>query len=304
MPTDVFGAPLRALMDTVKGQGGTVFYDKIRYTAVGAGTSRVSISTTYQVPQRAVEILAIRPSWKPTTNAAAVGDAAMFDIKGTSYAYQPTSILTTPIGANLGALTGGFQNAQNWWELHVPCAPGDTYDWGATPLVGTLAHRAGVEIMYSTVRTGLPIIYGIDAGVQTITAATAGDFTLPAAGLALPQANQLVEVSHVILPSGVQVAADSLAGDMTYSCTAMTPIQQFRVGIEISPPGVGASFNSFIADLSRFYTPGYTFQTVSNPVVTGNLNVDTAITNTSFFDWLCRFTKAGAVASAPRLGSS
>lgn len=298
MPTDLIGNDLWNTIRAIYDNKGAVFYDKIRPVAAGTGTGRTSMTTTYAIPQRAKEIIALKPQYVPKATIAAVGYMAEFDIQGQSYAFQPMNVYSQPAGANLGALAAPFQAPSEWWQVRIPCAPNDQYDWGVTPQVAVAANAwAGMEIMYSTVPSGLPTIYGFATAVQTIVATVAGD---QAGGtLTLPQADSLVEVAHFGLPSGVQVAGDTLNGDVTYASSAMTPLQQLRIGLDSQPPGVGASFQGFVSQTRREPTVGVKF-TVPTPTVTITANVTTAITNTSFFGALMRFTKQGAVATAPK----
>ncbi|SRR6266849_3563366 len=300
MTSDLLGNSLWNTMLKALDNKGAIFYDKIRPASAGTGTARASISTTYAIPQRAQEIIAIKPQYVPKATIAAVGYMAEFDIQGQSYGFQPSNFFGQPAAANLGAIAAPFQGSSEWWECRIPVAPGDLYDWGVTPQVAVAANAwAGVEIMYSTVRTGLPVIYGLATAVQTIVAATAGDQASPPT-LTLPQADVLVDLAHYALPSGVQVAGDTLNGDVTYACSAMTPVQQFRIGVEPQLPGVGATFSGFISQTRREATPGIAF-TIQNPAVVVTMNVNTAITNTSFSGALLRFTKAGVVPTAPKI---
>ena len=159
-------------MMKVKAAGGAIFYDRVpsgvvNATAGGTGTSRTSISTTYNVPNAAVEILAISPGIASTAEAAADQLFAMADIQGASFKSQSQQVLC-PVGSVVLSVGSMRRTPQEWYTVSAPVGPNDAYDWGITPLVAN-AHnfKAWIDVMYATKPSGDPTVY---SQVSAVTA--------------------------------------------------------------------------------------------------------------------------------------
>jgi hypothetical protein len=270
--------------------GSFIFYDRIRSGAMGTAATRASISTTYQIAQRAQELVAIRPTAIPSATIAAKAYIAEFDIAGQNYSYQPQNVFGQIGAANLGAITAPAMNANDWYRVYAPVKAGDSYDWGVTPQQAIAANgRAFVDLMYSSTPPSEPVIYSVQSGINTLTAATTGD--IPGTSITATGAIDLVEVAGYVAPDGVQVAGDTLVTDLTFQSDGLQPLQQLRMGCWSQPPGVGASFNGVIPDVMHELQMGLTFNS-ANPIVKLTANADSAITNGGIFNAVVRYHKS------------
>jgi len=290
------------LWDTMKkvmDSGGTIFYDRIRSAAQGTGVARAQISATYAIPQRASALIAISPATVPAAPSAAEGVAGVFDIIGNNFGYQPIELFTPIAGGKLGALDEVRTTPQEWWPTRIPVTPQATYDWGVESYESLSGNgRSFVDLMYATwpgqIKTadelkGLigPVINSLAQREQAVDGA--GDSA--GGSLTLADAKELVEYSGLIISGGVVTADEEFVVDCTVRSDALSPIQQFRVGLASVGPIEATSGAQPISELTRVLTPGMLF-TTKTPTVNFTYNLDTDVTNAGLAGSLLRFLKA------------
>lgn len=273
----------------IRKKGGSVFYDRVpagtvNATAAGTGTSRTSISTSYSVPSGAAELLAVAPGLSTTADAAADVKMAMFDIQGASFKRSPEQF-PGPVGSVVLSAGAARFTPQEWWQVRAPVFPNDQYDWGVTPLVGNTHNmKAWYDVMYSTIATGLPTIYGQHTGITAFKAAgqtSTGSVTLTAA-------TELYEVASMLSPEAAAVAQENQIVSTQVTCSALNPIQTFTYGQDVPAQIAATSGDTQVPQISRYLTPGERFK-IPTPQLVYASNLDVATSNNLTIDHFARF---------------
>ena len=270
-----------------QGSPGAVFYDRIRSSAGGTGTARTAVSTTYAIPDAARELIAWAPMCVPAAPSAAESIAAVFDIQGNNFKYGPVEAYAPVAGQHLTAIQGHTPTPQEWWEVRAPVSPQATYSWGIEPIDAQAGDsRAYIDLMYSTVRTGLPVIHGLATRETALDGA--GDSA--ATTLNVTDAKELVEVAGIATGSTV-TADEEIVADMTIRSDSLRPLQQFRFGLQPNTAIEATSGETHIDCISRNPTPGFYFSIV-NPAIAGTANLDVDITGAGQSSFLVRYLGA------------
>lgn len=275
-------------------KGGAIFYDRVpagstNATATGTGTARASITTSYLVPPISAELLAISPTLAPTAAAAADTQMAFADIQGTAFKKQPQQV-PAPVSGVLLSVGAYLSTPKEWWTVRAPVVPGDAYDWGITPLkANTHNMKAAMDLMYSTVPSGDPVIY---SQVQT----TVNTF-LSAAGnsggtLQLTAALGLYEAGVLWSPETAAVAQENQILSTQITCAAFNPIQTFTIGEDVPGVVVSTSGVSTLQQISRYMPLGITSK-ISNPTINYTHNLNVATTNNITTANYMRYTATG-----------
>lgn len=271
--------------------GGAVFTDIVpagtaNATAAGTGTTRTSISTTYIVPNGAVEMLAIAPFVAPTAQAAADSLIAVVDVQGTSFKKQPQQVIA-PIGSVSLSVGCMRTTPVEWYTVRAPVTNGDQYDWGVQPLIANSHNfKAGVCVMYATAPSGDPIIY---SQCQTTINAFKAVGANSGGTLQLTAANGLYEVATGLSPESVNVAQENTILTTSFNCGALDPLQTFAY-VQDPPATIGAtSGDSQEMQISRYMPMGLRFK-VTNPTITFTDILDVATTNNIGTTHMVRYT--------------
>ncbi len=259
--------------------GGTVFPDvvpagAVNATAAGTGTSRTSITTTYPVPNSAVELLAWAPMLCSTADAAADSKFAMFDIQGTSFKRQPQQVVG-PVGSVALSVGSTRFTPMEWFNTFAPVVQGDQYDFGVTPLVAN-AHnmKAGVTLLYSTIPTGKKTIFSQVSSVNAFKNAGAnstGTLTLSAASL-------LYELMSAVSPEAAAVGNENQILTHTAQSGSFDPIQSINYSSDPPAQITATSGDTQVPQISRFMPLGTRFKQ-PNALITFTSNLDVATTN-------------------------
>lgn len=286
-------------MKKVMDSGGTIFYDRLRSAALGTGVARGQISATYAIPQRASALIAVSPATVPAAPSAAEGVAGVFDIIGNNFGYQPIELFTPIAGGKLGTVDEVRTTPQEWWPVRVPVTPQATYDYGTESYESHSGNaRIFADLMYATwpgdIKTaaelkGLigPVINSLAQREQSVDGA--GDSA--GGSLTLADAKELVEYSGLIISGGVVVADEEFVVDATVRSDALSPIQQFRVGLASVGAIEAVAGTQPISELTRVLTPGMQF-TTKTPTINFTYNLDVDVTNAGLAGSLLRYLKA------------
>lgn len=270
------------LYNTIKdivNRGGTVFPDvvpagAVNATATGTGTARQSITTTYPVPNSAVELLAWAPLLCSTADAAADSKFAMFDIQGTSFKRQPQQVLG-PVGSVVLSAGSTRFTPMEWFNTFAPVVQGDQYDFGVTPLVANTHNmKAAVTLLYSTVPSRKATIFSQVSAVNAIKNAgqnSTGTLTLSAANL-------LYEIMSGVCPEAAAVAQEIQILTHTVTSGSLTPIQTFNYSSDPPAQIAATSGDTQVPQISRFMPLGSSFKQ-PNPLLTFTSNIDVATSN-------------------------
>lgn len=251
-----------------------IFYDIVGPTAVAAGTGRSTISSTYKVPSAARELLGVYLQINNTAPGAAEPFSAVFDIIGTDFRYQPCELLF-PIGhSTVGEVDCVLVTPSEFWQINAPLEGTETLNLGCQPSV-TMAGGgfAAVTMVYSTVRTGLPVIYGKFPSTRfTATGTTAATSTALNA-ITVSNAVKMYEIIGVAVL--VPKADEEVMTYMTLNCTQWSPIQTVKFMNEALQTSGGATTASptkltrlpfdarFIATQATVESTGYNYSTIT-----------------------------------------
>jgi hypothetical protein len=286
---------LYAAIKKVRDLGGFVAPDNIAYVSAGTGTTRTSISTTYQIPTWANMILAIKPKAYQLAAAATTEVLTMFDIQGGNYKGGPTQVIGPTSGPNLSVSTVQ-QLPTEFWQINTPCKPLATYDWGVTPLVANSGNiRAGYEILFSSIDISnlagfAPIVSQVSA-VQTASAAGNTSFNN---AVTTVDANDLVEVGGAVLGNSATdpTASQTAALNVTLQSTGLQDLQQITYGLDPTNSFVGASGNEGAVKINRVMTSGVRFKSTAS-VINYQVALDEAVTNAYNAAQVIRYHQTG-----------
>lgn len=287
---NIHDVDLFSTMKKVYSNGGAIFYDRVpggtsNATASGTGTSRTSISTSYAIPPVAKEILAISPGLASTADAAADIKMAMVDIQGTAFKRQPQQVLA-PIGSTVLSAGATRFTPQEWFKVCAPVVAGDIYDWGVTPLVANTHNMsAWVDVMYSTVLSGDPVIFSQVSTASAFKAAGANS----SGTLTLTAAAGLYEVGSATSGESALAAQETQIISHQLQCSALNPIQQITYGNDTPAQVAATSGDSQAGQIIRNPTYGMSFK-IPNPTLTYTTIIKTATTNNMNVAHMARYT--------------
>jgi len=203
----------------------TLFYGVVGPTATGTGVTRTAINSAYRVPAKARELVGVRPWIMSEIPTAAESTIAVWDVAGNDYRHQPCEGLF-PVGSgNLGAIDEEQTTPMETWLIHAPLNGTEKLNIGVEPL-SALANngQCGMTLIFSTVRTGRPTIYG-KFSREIATGTTAATITA-GTNIRVDNGVRMHELCGVAVSgTGTVVAATELAGYFTVKCTGWTPIQ-------------------------------------------------------------------------------
>ena len=198
-----------------------LFYDTVGPAALGAAaTARVAINSAYRVPSKARELVGVRPfimHEAPATDEALI---AVWDIQGNDYRYQPCEGLC-PIGSGkLGTLGTNKATPMETWLIHAPLNGNETLNLGIEPLSALAANgQGGFTMIFSTVRSGKPVIYG--KASREIAGPTAADTITECTTLRVDNGIMMKEIWGVACSGTATPTADEeFAGEFTMRCQA------------------------------------------------------------------------------------
>lgn len=277
---DVSNSDLYNSMKIAYANGGQIFYDRVPSgstgaTATGTSAARVSISAAYLVPSAARELIAISPVLATTAEAAADSMMAFADIQGSNFRRQPQQV-PAPVGSVVLSVGAARFTPQEWWTVRAPVVAGDSYDVGITSLIAN-AHnmKAAMDIMYSTVPTGLSSIY---SAIQTTATGFKSAGANSTGTLSLVNAHELYEVGTLVSPETAAVAQEVQILDTQLQCSALTPVQSFNYGVDTPAQIAATSGDTQVPQISRHLAMGGKF-TVPNPTLNYTSILTTATTN-------------------------
>jgi len=207
----------------------TLFYDVVGPTALGAAaTARVAIDAAYRVPAKARELVGVRPWIMHEAPAADEALIAVWDILGNDYRYQPCEGLC-PVGSGkIGTISCNKATPMETWKIHAPLNGNETLDLGIE-LLSALAGNGegGFTMIFSTVRTGKPTIYG-KASREVAGPTTAATITA-CTNLRVDNGVTMKEIWGVAVSGTATPTADEeFAGYFTVRCSGWDPIQETR----------------------------------------------------------------------------
>lgn len=206
----------------------TLFYDTVGPTATGAAVARASVDATYRVPAKARELVGIRPFIQIEQPNAGDSILAVWDIKGNDYRFQPCEGLFPVGNGKLGAIDQMATTPMETWLIHAPLNGNETLDIGCEPCSAMAVNgQAGMTMIFSTVRTGRPTIYGKASrevtGPSTAATDTAGT------DLRVDNGIKMAELWGVATIGTATVVADEeFAGYFTMRCTGWEGPQETK----------------------------------------------------------------------------
>lgn len=203
-----------------------IFTDVVGPAAGGTGTTQTSINSSYQVPDKARELVGVYSFATAEAPSAADSILAVGTIEGTDFNYEPCEWLFPIASGKLGAIDQLETTPMEFWEMHMPLKGGEKLDVTLEPCsaIATDDFEAGVTMIYATAKTGKPPIFG-KFSRETATGTTAATKTSCTA-LTLSNALRMVEVIGVMVSGTATVVADEeCAGKFTFKCTQWYPIQ-------------------------------------------------------------------------------
>lgn len=260
--------------------GGTVLPDRITPAAAGTGTSRASISTTYQIPPWAKMLLAVKPNASAGASAAAADVVtAQFDIQGSSFKRGPQQFIgpvSTPV------LSAGTMIAtpSEWWATFIPVQPLASYDWGVTPLTAnTHNFKAGYDLLYSTVdfsnEAGFEPIVSQNTAIQAVTSSGTSTFNN---AITTVDADNLFEVAGVVQSNGTITAAEKAYIGVQLNSSGLADVQTFTYGLDPTGVVISTSGTATIPKISRYLVAGMRFKALASNI-NYTANMDSTVSN-------------------------
>jgi len=230
-----------------------LFYDTVGPAASGTAVARTAINATYRVPAKARELVGVMPFMQAEAPSTSDSILAVGDIYGNDYRYQPCEFLFPVGNGKLGALNELEATPMEVWLIHAPLNGNETLNVGVEPCsaIATDNGQAGVTMIYSTVRTGRPIIYGKFS--REIAHATAAGTITAGTDIRVDNGIKMKELCGVVTHgAGLPAASEEQVGVFTMRSTGWTPIQETRFFHEpVHAAGTGATSAPKIMGIMR-----------------------------------------------------
>lgn len=208
--------------------GRMLFYDTVGPTATGVATARASINSAYRVPAKARELVAILPGIQIEEPNAGDSILAVWDVAGDDYRFQPCEGLMPVGNGKLGAIDEMSTTPIEPWLIHAPLNGNEKLDIGVEPLSAMAVNgQAFATLVFSTVRTGKPTIYG--KASREITGPTTAATITACTAITVENALRMLEIYGVaIIGTATVVVAEEFAGYFVMKCTGWKKKQSTR----------------------------------------------------------------------------
>jgi len=206
-----------------------IFYDTLGPTATGTGVARAQLGgALYTVPAAARELVGVYSFVTAEAPDPADSIVGVFDIIGSDFKYQPCEWLGPVASGKLGAIDQLETTPMQFWPIHAPLNGNEKLDVGYEPCSAIASDgEAGVTFVFSTMRTGKPVIHGKFS--REVATGTTVSTDTPLTDLSISGARKMLEVVGVMVSgTGTVVADEECAGRLTVKCTQWDPIQSIR----------------------------------------------------------------------------
>jgi len=205
---------------------GALIYRTVGPTATGVAVARASIKSDFKVPAEARELIGVMVGIQIEQPNAGDSILAVWDIRGKDFRYQPCEGLAPVGNGKLGAIDEMSTTPMEIWKIHAPMNGNETLDIGIEPLSAMAVDgQAFMTLIFSTVRTGKPVIYG-KASREVATGTTADTIT---AGddIGIDDGSMMHELWGVAtIGTATVVVAEELLAEFIMRCTGWKGVQE------------------------------------------------------------------------------
>lgn len=204
-----------------------LIYRTVGPTATGVATARASIKSDFKVPAEARELIGVFVGIQieePTPDESIL---AVWDIRGNDYRYQPCEGLAPVGNAKLGAVDELSTTPMEMWFIHAPLSGNEILDIGIEPLsaMATTGGQAFMTLVFSTVRTGKPVIYG--KASREIATGTTADTITAGTDIGIDDGKEMYELWGVAtIGTATVITAEELLAEFIMRCTGWKGVQE------------------------------------------------------------------------------
>jgi len=202
-----------------------LIYRTVGPTATGVAVARTAIKSDFKVPAEARELIGVMVGIQIEQPNAGDSILAVWDIAGKDYRYQPCEGLAPVGNGKLGALDEMSTTPMEIWKIHAPLNGGEVLDIGIEPLSAMGVNgQAFMTLIFSTIRTGKPTIYGkASREIATGTAAALTDGT----DIKIDDGLRMHEIWGVAtIGTATVVVAEELLAEFIMRCTGWKGTQE------------------------------------------------------------------------------
>lgn len=192
--------------------------------AVGTGTSKVTIFSTFKVDSSARQLIAIQPIVHTTAPAAAESVFVIVGIEGSDFKNQPFKVFAPIGGAHLGTIGGNNLRNPRWHQMGAKLQGNETFKIFAQPLDAMAGNaRVGVNFKFSDQPPSGTAIHS-ECVTQTSTGTTAG--TASGETMTIQNGSRLIAIEGAVTSSTV-TADEPLSVNIALNSTGFKPINDF-----------------------------------------------------------------------------
>lgn len=242
----------------------TIGITHVGATSLGTGTTKTKIGGASMVlPADARSILAIIPIMADITPTTVQSISARVDVESSDVKnLGPFEVLTSPIGAGLGA-TFNTLTGKDEWLMGAPCEGGELVDIYGTALVAnTVAPKMQCFVVISD---NPPPFAQRHAKLGTLTAAgTTADTDVAGTKYSFSGGRRIVELAGMYHPKTI-AAGDAILGYIKYNSSEFVQTWPYELPLSPNSFGLGATGSMLIPGVSR--------QKTDIAVKTGQVNI-------------------------------
>jgi len=194
-------------------------------TATGVATARASIKSDFKVPAEARELIGVMVGIQIEQPNEGDSILAVWDIAGKDYRYQPCEGLAPVGNGKLSVIDEMSTTPMEIWKIHAPLNGNEVLDIGIEPLSAMGVNgQAFMTLIFSTVRTGKPVIYGkASREIATGTAVALTDGT----DIGIDDGSRMHELWGVVtIGTATVVVAEELLAEFIMRCTGWKGVQE------------------------------------------------------------------------------